>query len=141
MIEYAVTHLDGFIDCRSIQPGHLSAFPSDPLVYFLVHSGLQRHPVWAKDRLAMVVYAYAKTVRDAGGKLVEVSVRGTLVSNDSSSCIVATSVVWHTSEQIAAQAEASIHRIVKGVLVVDWGRREMKLPVTGALGPIPKLPK
>jgi hypothetical protein len=85
-IAYASARIDGVLDCKTMKIGILKTpTQSTPVVTFQVLAGLQRHPVWALDRLAAVVYCYCLAA-----------------------CIIASSIQWHTSKEIRGQAEAMI---------------------------------
>ena len=86
---------------------------STPVVAFQVLAGLQRHPVWAIDRLAAVVYCYCQAVRkhaESGNnsQLIELNLSANLVSGSEAVCIIASSIHWHTSKEIRDQAEGMI---------------------------------
>jgi len=113
-IAYASARIDGVLDCKTMKIGILKTPPqSTPVVAFQVLAGLQRHPVWAIDRLAAVVYCYCQAVRkhaesSHGSQLIELNLSANLVSGTEAVCIIASSIHWHTSKEIRDQAEAMI---------------------------------
>jgi len=113
-IAYASARIDGVLDCKTMKIGILKTPPqSTPVVAFQVLAGLQRHPVWAIDRLAAVVYCYCQAVRkhaesSDGSQLIELNLSANLVSGSESVCIIASSIHWHTSKEIRDQAEMMI---------------------------------
>ena len=113
-IAYASARIDGVLDCKTMKIGILKTPPqSTPVVAFQVLAGLQRHPVWAIDRLAAVVYCYCQAVRkhaesSNGSQLIELNLSANLVSGSEAVCIIASSIHWHTSKEIRDQAEAMI---------------------------------
>ena len=113
-IAYASARIDGVLDCKTMKIGILKTPPqSTPVVAFQVLAGLQRHPVWAIDRLAAVVYCYCQAVRknaesSNGSQLIELNLSANLVSGTEAVCIIASSIHWHTSKEIRDQAEAMI---------------------------------
>ena len=113
-IAYASARIDGVLDCKTMKIGILKTPPqSTPVVAFQVLAGLQRHPVWAIDRLAAVVYCYYQAVRkhaesSDGSQLIELNLSANLVSGSESVCIIASSIHWHTSKEIRDQAEMMI---------------------------------
>ena len=113
-IAYASARIDGVLDCKTMKIGILKTPPqSTPVVSFQVRAGLQRHPVWAIDRLAAVVYCYCQAVRkhaesSKGSQLIELNLSANLVSGSESVCIIASSIHWHTSKEIRDQAEMMI---------------------------------
>jgi hypothetical protein len=113
-IAYASARIDGVLDCKTMKIGILKTPPqSTPVVAFQVLAGLQRHPVWAIDRLAAVVYCYCQAVRkhaesSHGSQLIELNLSANLVSGSEAVCIIASSIHWHTSKEIRDQAEAMI---------------------------------
>ena len=113
-IAYASARIDGVLDCKTMKIGILKTPPqSTPVVAFQVLAGLQRHPVWALDRLAAVVYCYCLAVRkhaesSGSSQLIELNLSANLVSGSEAVCIIASSIHWHTSKEIRSQAEAMI---------------------------------
>jgi hypothetical protein len=116
-IAYASARIDGVLDCKTMKIGILKTLPqATPVVAFHVLAGLQRHPVWALDRLAAVVYCYCLAVRkhaesSGGGQLIELNLCANLVSGSEAVCIIASSINWHTSKEIRDQAEGMIARM------------------------------
>ena len=113
-IAYASARIDGVLDCKTMKIGILKTPPqSTPVVAFQVLAGLQRHPVWALDRLAAVVYCYCLAVRkhaesSGSSQLIELNLSANLVSGSEAVCIIASSIHWHTSKEIRDQAEGMI---------------------------------
>lgn len=116
----AGAHLDGFIDCATLQIGILRAGKTEtPVVKFLVTSGVQQHPVWVMERLAAVVYCYcqatiqvaAETMPPEDPRRVDVSVFANLVSGEALAALVAHDIRWHTSKAIRDLAEPMIARM------------------------------
>ena len=113
MSTYSSVHFDGELSAAHLQrgvietPGHPT-----PVVSFQVVAGLQAHPVWALDRLAIVVSCYCQAARQLKGsetgEFLQVNVQGTLVSNEHTSITVASSIHWHTSKAIRDLAERMI---------------------------------
>ena len=100
-ITYATSHIDGGLDCSSLSIGILKSMPDSPIVKAMVIAGQQAHPIWALDRLALVIYCYVQSAKyhyPRGPLPIQVNVRSSLISNESTSCIVADSIIWHTSE-------------------------------------------
>jgi hypothetical protein len=61
-----------------------------------VIAGRQSHPIWALDRLALVIYSYVEAAKyhyPRGPLPIQVNVRSSLISNESTSCIVADSII------------------------------------------------
>ena len=124
---YASARLDGLFICEALQAGILHA-ASSPVVCFMVAAGVQEHPVWALDRLAVVVYAYCQASR---GSPVEICLEGMLVSNESISVVVANRVQWHTSRRARTSAERLIAEMMhNGKLPTGWPRERLTLPVS-----------
>jgi hypothetical protein len=135
-ITYATSHIDGGLDCSILSIGVLKSMPDSPIVKARVIAGRQSHPIWALDRLALVIYGYveaAKYHHPSGPLPIQVNVRGSLISDHSTSCVVAESIYWHTSERIRVDAERIITKLVSGAsLTAHWPAKvEIKLPVEG----------
>ena len=112
-IAYASARIDGVLDCNTLKVGILkTSAQATPAASFLVTAGLQRHPVWALDRLAVVVYCYCLAVKEhhpsEDGGVIEVNLAASLISGAEAVCMVAGTINWHTSKEIRNQAEAMI---------------------------------
>jgi hypothetical protein len=133
-ITYATSHIDGGLDCSSLSIGILKSMPDSPIVKAMVIAGKQAHPIWALDRLALVIYGYVESAKyhyPRGPLPIQVNIRSSLISNESTSCIVADSIIWHTSENIRVDAERIISKLVSSAkLTGRWPSTvEMGLPV------------
>ena len=133
-ITYAISHIDGGLDCSSLSIGILKFMPDSPIIKAMVIAGKQAHPVWALDRLALVIYCYVQSAKyhyPRGPLPIQVNIRGSLVSNDNTSCIVADSIIWHTSEAIRSDAERLIAKMTSVTsLTSHWpAKNEMSLPI------------
>jgi hypothetical protein len=135
-ITYATSHIDGGLDCSSLSIGILKSMPDSPIVKAMVIAGKQAHPIWALDRLALVIYCYVQSAKyhyPRGPLPIQVNIRSSLVSNTITSCIVADSIIWHTSETIRSDAERLIAKLTSDAhLTAHWPEKtEMNLPVNG----------
>lgn len=135
-ITYATSHIDGGLDCSSLSIGILKSAPDSPIIKAMVIAGQQAHPIWALDRLALVIYSYIQSAKrhyPRGPLPIQVNVRSSLISNASTSCIVADSVIWHTSEAIRADAERLIDKLASDARLTSlWpSKTEMTLPING----------
>ena len=135
-ITYATSHIDGGLDCSNLSIGILSSVPDSPIVKAMVIAGQQAHPIWALDRLALVIYGYVQSAKyhyPRGPLPIQVNIRSSLISNASTSCIVADSIIWHTSEAIRSDAERLIAKLSSDAkLTIHWPTKtEMSLPVQG----------
>ncbi len=133
-ITYATSHIDGGLDCSSLSIGILKSMPDSPILKAMVIAGKQAHPIWALDRLALVIYCYVEAAKyhyPRGPLPIQVNVRSSLVSNESTSSIVADSIIWHTSETIRMDAERLIAKMTSDArLTTIWpSKNEMALPV------------
>jgi|GEM_PF-1116580 len=135
-ITYATSHIDGGLDCSSLSIGILKSMPDSPILKAMVIAGKQAHPIWALDRLALVIYCYVQSAKyhyPHGPLPIQINVRSSLISNESTSCIVADSIIWHTSETIRSDAERLIAKMTSNTsIIVQWPTKtEMGLPVNG----------
>lgn len=133
-ITYATSHIDGGLDCSSLSIGILKSMPDTPIAKVMAIAGQQAHPIWALDRLALVIYCYVQSAKyhyPRGPLPIQVNVRSSLISNASTSCIVADSIIWHTSEAIRSNAERLIAKLASNpCLIANWpSKNEMNLPV------------
>lgn len=120
----AIVRIDGAVVLHSLQvvnaeiPGLQAALP----VYFKVQAAIQEHPVWAYDRLAVVVFSYVHVARLDTGDLsqrLEVSVDGNLISSNNCSSVLARSIRWHTSGAIRRVAEELIASFTSGQITPE----------------------
>jgi hypothetical protein len=133
-ITYATSHIDGGLDCSSLSIGILESMPDSPILKAMVIAGKQAHPIWALDRLALVIYCYVQSAKyhyPRGPLPIQVNIRSSLISNESTSCIVADSIIWHTSETIRSDAERLIAKLTSDARLTDqWPSKiEMSLPI------------
>ncbi len=133
-ITYATSHIDGGLDCSSLSIGVLRSMPDSPVVKVMVIAGKQAHPVWALNRLALVIYSYVQSAKyhyPCGPLPIQVNIRSSMISNENMTCIVADSISWHTSELIRTDAERLIAKLSsEGFLINHWPvRKKISLPV------------
>lgn len=138
-ITYATSHIDGGLDCSNLSIGILKSMPDSPIVKAMVIAGQQSHPIWALDRLALVIYGYVQSAKyhyPRGPLPIQVNVRSSLISNAVTSCVVVDSIVWHTSEVIRSDAERLIAKLSSEALLISlWPTKtEMILPVQSETG-------
>ena len=135
-ITYATSHIDGGLDCSSLSIGILKSMPDSPILKAMVIAGKQAHPIWALDRLALVIYCYVQSAKyhyPRGPLPIQVNIRSSLISNAITSCIVADSIIWHTSETIRMDAERLIAKMTSDArLTSHWPEKtEMNFPING----------
>jgi hypothetical protein len=135
-ITYATTNVDGGLDCSSLSIGVLESMPDTPIVKAMVIAGKQAHPIWALNRLALVIYCYVQSAKyhyPRGLLPIQVNVRGSLISNSITSSIVAESIAWHTSETIRSDADRLIAKMTSDTcLTARWPtENKMSLPIDG----------
>ena len=115
----AIIRIDGALSLHSLRvirpetPG----LKGDAPLFFKVRAGIQEHPVWAYDRLAIVVFCYTHVARQHTGDLsgvLEVSLDGILISNGDCANVLAKSIHWHTSGAIRRVAELLITKFASG---------------------------
>ena len=115
----ATIRIDGALSLHSLRTikQEIPSLEHEIPLFFKVRAGIQEHPVWAYDRLAIVVFCYAHVARQNTGDLsgvLEVSLDGILISNDDCASVLAKSIRWHTSGAIRRVSELLIHRFISG---------------------------
>lgn len=132
---YAVAHLDGALLYHDVRAGLMTTgLTHSPIVRFKVLAGVQAHPVWALDELAIEIYAYCQTAKDVGvsDTHLQVSITGSWVSGENFSNIVASDIEWHiASSELRAKVErviAEMRRSKKDL----WPLDPVTLPVQSA---------
>ena len=120
----ATIRIDGALalhSLRAIKP-NTSGLENDASLFFKVRAGIQEHPVWAYDRLAIVVFCYTHVARQNTGDLsgaLEVSLDGVLISHGNCANVLAKSIRWHTSSAIRRVAEQLISSFVSGEITPE----------------------
>ena len=115
----ATIRIDGALALRSLRAikPETPGLKHDAPLFFKVRAGIQEHPVWAYDRLAIVVFCYTHVARQHTGDLsgvLEVSLDGILISNGDCTNVLAKNIRWHTSSAIRRVAELLIGKFVSG---------------------------
>lgn len=133
---YVTIHIDGGLDCSSLSIGILKSMPASPIVKAMVIAGKQAHPIWAIDRSALEIYCYSQSAKyHYPHKLmpIQVNLRASLISNADTSCIVADSIIWHTSELIRSDADLLYAKMTSDAqLTTQWpAKNKMNLPTKG----------
>ncbi len=109
---YAVAHLDGVLLYREIRAGLMpTGLTKSPIVYFKVLAGVQSHPVWALDDLAVEIYLCCQAAKEEGvsDTHLQVSVTGSWVSAENFSNIIASDIEWHiASSKLRAKVERAV---------------------------------
>lgn len=109
---YAVAHLDGALLYNCMRAGLMTTgLTKSPIVYFKVLAGVQSHPVWALDDLAVEIYAYCQSAKEEGvsDTHLQVSVTGSWVSTETFSNIIASDIEWHiASSKLRTKVERQI---------------------------------
>jgi hypothetical protein len=129
---YAVAHLDGVLLYQCVRAGLLTTgLTKSPIVQFKVMAGVQAHPLWALDDLAIEVYSCCQAAKEEGvsDTHLQVSVTGSWVSTENFSIIIANDVEWHiASSKLRIRAERAViemKRSGKG----SWPIDPLTLPV------------
>ncbi len=133
-INYATSHIDGGLDCSSLEIGVLKSAPDIPAIKAMIIAGKQRHPVWAIGKLALVIYSYANIAKKHYPKQLEpvqLNIFGTLVSDERGSSIIAQSVTWHTSEAIRSEAELLISQLASRSRLSAYWPTDREIMLTG----------
>jgi len=128
----ATFHVDGSMDCKSLQLGILMiGSEKSPVVKGDVITDAQRHPFWALDRLAVVIHCYVLAARKLyeDPEPLQVNLAGALVSGGTSTILVARSMTWHTSAGIRNLAEQMITDLANNKdLTSNWpGKNNMTM--------------
>ncbi len=129
---YAVTRLDGALLHSSICAGLMSTgLTKSPIVHFRVLAGVQPHPVWALDDLAIEIYSYCQAAKDAGvsDMHLQVSVIGSLVSTEKFFNVIAGYIEWHIpSSRLRTEAERVLAKMRRNGRT-SWPGESLSLPV------------
>lgn len=128
----ATFHVDGSVDCKSLQLGILMiGGDKSPVVKGEVITESQRHPFWALDRLAVVIHCYVLAAKQLyeNPEPLQVNLAGVLVSGGTSTILVARSMTWHTSAGICNLAEKMITDLAdSGDITLRWpGKNKMDI--------------
>jgi len=115
----ATIRIDGALALHSLRAikANTPGLENDAPLFFKVRAGIQEHPVWAYDRLAIVVFCYTHVARQNTGDLsgvLEVSLDGVLISHGNCANVLAKSIRWHTSSAIRRVSEQLIISVTSG---------------------------
>jgi hypothetical protein len=114
---YANARFDGYLVFDSVQAGMVKiGMSSAPVVRFNVVTGIQRHPVFALDKLAIVIFSYCKAAQELcmNDTQLQTSWTASWVSTDNYSNLVATHVEWHTSPKVRVAAQRMLAEFESG---------------------------
>ncbi|HXF85496.1 MAG TPA: hypothetical protein VNK49_08905 [Anaerolineales bacterium] len=134
-VHYAIVRLDGAVMYDSIRAGLMkTGITQSPIVHFKVRAGVQHHPVWAIDELAVEIFSYCQVARASNVSLthLQASITAMPVSGDLYSNLVATNIEWHIASQrlreqaLRVYSEAIQH---KKKYPSDWPAEIMSIPV------------
>ncbi len=128
---YAIARFDGALMFANVQSGLMTTGTTkSPIVAFRVLTGMQVHPVWALDALAVKVYSYAYAARalNLDKTQLQVSITASWVSASDCSSLVATQIEWHVPSNVRSFVERMIVKAKQGEFVADWPSTEMRIP-------------
>lgn len=128
---YAVARFDGALVFASVRAGLIATgVAKSPIVQFDVLAGVQTHPIWALDALAVKVYSYALAAKNLklSQTQVQVSVTASWVSTSEFSNLIATYIEWHVSPSIRNSMDHLMLETKKGQATA-WPSTEMRLPI------------
>lgn len=129
---YTVTRLDGALLHNSICAGLMTTgLTKSPIVQFKVLAGVQSHPVWALDDLAIEIYSYCQAARGAGvsDTHLRISVTGSLVSAEQFSNVIAGCIEWYIpSGHLRTEAQRILSKMMKSSKS-SWPAEVLSLPV------------
>src|SRR5512138_110810 len=129
---YAVAHLDGVLLFQGIRAGLMTTgLTKSPIVCFKVLAGVQAHPVWALDDLAIEIYSCCQAAKEEGvsDTHLQVSVTASWVSTENFSNMIASDIEWHiASSTLRTKAERTIARLRKNGKD-GWPLDPLTLPV------------
>ncbi len=132
---YAVAHLDGALLYHCVRAGLMTTgLTKSPIVYFKVLAGVQSHPVWALDDLAIEIYSYCQAAKEEGvsDTHLQVSVTGSWVSTENFSNIIASDIEWHiASSKLRTKVERAIAEM-RSSRRDSWPLDPVTLPVQSA---------
>ena len=111
----ATFHVDGSMDCKSLQLGILMiGSEKSPVVKGEVITDSQRHPFWALDRLAVMIHCYVVAARKLyeDPEPLQVNLGGVLVSGSTNTVLVVRSMTWHTTQAIRTLAGQLMNELI-----------------------------
>ncbi len=132
---YAVAHLDGVLLYHGVRAGLMApGLTKSPIVYFKVLAGVQSHPVWALDDLAIEIYSCCQAAKEeeVSDTHLQVSVTGSWVSTENFSNIIASDIEWHiASSSLRTKAERAMAEMRRKGRD-SWPLDPLTLPVQSA---------
>ena len=100
---YSIARFDGALMYEDLRAGLMTTgITKSPIVQFKVKAGMQFHPAWAIDELAVEIYCYVVVARqaDVGPNHLQASFVASWVSAETCSNLIVTNVEWHTSMKV-----------------------------------------
>lgn len=128
---YSSAHFDGFLVFGNVEAGWTTASPDrSPIVRFDVLTGIQSHPIYALDKLAVTIYSYCKVARilEVGDTQLQASFTCSWVSTKYYSNLIATHVEWHVSPRLRVAANQLAKDMESRKPSWTWPDTEIVLP-------------
>ena len=131
---YSIARFDGALLYDDFRAGLMTTgITKSPIVHFKVKAGVQFHPAWAIDEMAIEIYCYCRAALEAGVSPthLQVSVVASWVSAETCSNLIVTNVEWHIASKALRERALRMYSEFsrkKGV-PVDWPEDIITIPV------------
>ena len=131
---YSIARFDGALLYDDFRAGlMMTGITKSPIVHFKIRAGIQNHPAWAIDELAIEIYCYCKAAQGVrvSPTHLQVSVAATWISAESCSNLIVTNVEWHiASNELRKNALRMYSEFTKRRgLPADWPDDIIHIPV------------
>ena len=131
---YSIARFDGALLYDGFRAGLMTTgITKSPIVHFKVQAGIQHHPTWAIDELAIEIYCYCKAAQEVrvSPTHLQVSLAATWISAETCSNLVVTNVEWHiASNELRKNALRMYSEYSKKKRIpIDWPDDIITIPV------------
>ena len=131
---YSIARFDGALMYDDFRAGLMTTgITKSPIVQFKVKAGVQFHPAWAIDEMAIEIYCYCKAAQEASVSPthLQVSVVASWVSAETCSNLIVTNVEWHIASKALREYALRMYSDLsrKKKMPVDWPEDILTIPV------------
>ena len=131
---YSIARFDGALLYEDFRAGLMTTgITKSPIVHFKVQAGIQQHPAWVIDELAIEIYCYCRAAQEASVSPthLQVSLVASWISAETCSNLIVTNVEWHIASKALREHALRMYSEFsrKKKMPVDWPDDIITIPV------------